>query len=437
GPLSRDDGRALSRRVPRLGDRARLDLRDLAHAPSPSGAGPLRSRRRRRRQAQPLVRRRADARCVRAEERNALEGNPGERRQGGARAGASRVVLHYANDFLTFEPAVNYVRPPVQRRGEKAVESVSVAADDAAQRRLEELGYTQQLRRRLHVWHVVGLAMADVSPTMAVVFLTAGVFLIGGTFAVGANIILGVVVVLIALCLAELATMYPIAGGMYSLVRRVLPGPISWITMFNYLIQGIVIPASIALGVAGFLKDLIPGLDISTDLLALITLAIATGIALTRVEVGAWVTITMVVVELVVLGIITVAALAHPHQNLGDVVFHPQVLDGKTLEAIGFAAILATIAPAFNVINGYDASLGFSEELKGGERAVAKAVIISAILAAAFIIVPLTASVVAAPNVNDFLSSDAPVVYSVDQSLGSAAKDIVDLGASVALFNAM
>ncbi len=317
------------------------------------------------------------------------------------------------------------------------MESVSVAADDAAQRRLEELGYTQQLRRRLHVWHVVGLAMADVSPTMAVVFLTAGVFLIGGTFAVGANIILGVVVVLIALCLAELATMYPIAGGMYSLVRRVLPGPISWITMFNYLIQGIVIPASIALGVAGFLKDLIPGLDISTDLLALITLAIATGIALTRVEVGAWVTITMVVVELVVLGIITVAALAHPHQNLGDVVFHPQVLDGKTLEAIGFAAILATIAPAFNVINGYDASLGFSEELKGGERAVAKAVIISAILAAAFIIVPLTASVVAAPNVNDFLSSDAPVVYSVDQSLGSAAKDIVDLGASVALFNAM
>jgi hypothetical protein len=84
--------------------------------------------------------------------------------------------------------------------------------DPEAQGRLEELGYTQELRRRLKVWHVVGLAMADVSPTMAVLFLTAGVFFVGGTFALGANLILAVVVTLIALCLAELAAMYPVAG---------------------------------------------------------------------------------------------------------------------------------------------------------------------------------------------------------------------------------
>src|SRR3712207_604794 len=167
------------------------------------------------------------------------------------------------------------------------------------QDRLRELGYTQELRRRLKVWHVVGLSLADVSPTMAVLFLTAGVFCVGGTFALGANLLLAVVVTLIALCLAELAAMYPVAGGMYSLVRYVLPGPITWITMFNYLLQGIVIPASIALGVAVFLQDLVPGLDaISTPLLALVALALATAIALTRVEVGAWVTIIMVVVEL-------------------------------------------------------------------------------------------------------------------------------------------
>ena len=65
--------------------------------------------------------------------------------------------------------------------------------------RLEELGYHQGLRRRLHVWHVVGLSLADVSPTMAVVFLTAGVFVIGGTFAAGANLLLAVCVVLICL----------------------------------------------------------------------------------------------------------------------------------------------------------------------------------------------------------------------------------------------
>ncbi|HKG37602.1 MAG TPA: APC family permease [Conexibacter sp.] len=308
---------------------------------------------------------------------------------------------------------------------------------NAGEARLKELGYEQQLDRRLNVRHVVGLAMADVSPTMAVVFLTAGVFVIGGTFAVGASLIQAVVVMLIALCLAELAAMFPIAGGMYSLVRHVLPGPFTWVTMFNYLIQGIVIPASVALGVAAFLKALFPALGVSDELLALVVLAVATAIALTKVEIGAWVTIVMVVVELVVLGIITVAALTHPEQNVTDVVFHPVVLNGAELSVVGFGVMLATFAPAFNVINGYDASLGFAEELKGGERALARAVIISAALACVLILIPLVAAVVAAPDLQAFLSDENPIGYSVAQALGSGAGTIINIGAAVALFNAV
>jgi hypothetical protein len=52
----------------------------------------------------------------------------------------------------------------------------NVAAHDA---RLRALGFEPGLRRRLSVAHVVGLAMADVSPTMAVLLLTAGVFAVG------------------------------------------------------------------------------------------------------------------------------------------------------------------------------------------------------------------------------------------------------------------
>ena len=100
------------------------------------------------------------------------------------------------------------------------------APDALPKSRLEELGYHQGLRRRLHVWHVVGLSLADVSPTMAVLFLSAGVFVIGGTFSVGAGLLLSVVVVLICLCLAELAGMFPIAGGMYSLVRQRASGAV-------------------------------------------------------------------------------------------------------------------------------------------------------------------------------------------------------------------
>ena len=231
--------------------------------------------------------------------------------------------------------------------------------------------------------------------------------------------------------------MFPIAGGMYSLVRRVLPGPLSWITMFNYLIQGMVIPASIALGMVAFLRDLFPGLGFPDTVIAIVLLALATGLGLTKVEVGAWATAAMVVVECVVLGIITVAALLHPHQQLAEVTFHPTVLSNGELVAVGFAVMLATLAPAFNVINGYDAALGFSEELKGGERSIAKAVIISAVLACVLIMVPLIAAVVAAPDLKEFFSAPAPVIYSVEASLGDKARVIIDIGVTIALFNAM
>jgi amino acid transporter len=196
-----------------------------------------------------------------------------------------------------------------------------------------------------------------------------------------------------------------------------------------------VIPASIAIGIAQFLNDLL-GTSIAEKPFALALLLLALAIALVRVELGAWITIMMVVVELVVLGLITVSALFHPHQALGDVIFHPQVLEGDALKAITFGAILATLAPAFNVINGYDATLGFSEELVGGERNIAKAVVTAGILASLFIVVPLVAAVVAAPNLVDFFNSESPIVYSVEQSFGSGARQVVDFGAAIALFNA-
>lgn len=302
--------------------------------------------------------------------------------------------------------------------------------------RLKALGYEQGLRRNLSVIHVVGLAMADVSPTMAVLLLTAGCFVIGGTFAVGANILLAVVVMLIALCLGELASMFPLAGGMYSLVDKILPKPLSWITTFNYLLQGIVIPASIALGIGVFLRDLLPGISWPDWVIALIVLVAAGAITVTRVEIGAWATLIMVVVEIMVLGIVTVAAFSHPQRSIGEAIFQPVLLSNGSLIPLTLSAAVATLAPAFNVINGYDASLGFAEELKGHERDIGKAVLIAAFLASVFIIVPLIASVVAAPDLKAFLADPTPVVYSVQASLGSSARVLVDIGVIIALFNA-
>jgi amino acid transporter len=72
--------------------------------------------------------------------------------------------------------------------------------------------------------------------------------------------------------------------------------------------------------------DVFPGLGLADTVIAIVLLALATALGLSKVEIGAWATAAMVVVECVVLGIITVAALLHPHQQLSEVTLHPTVL---------------------------------------------------------------------------------------------------------------
>jgi amino acid transporter len=60
----------------------------------------------------------------------------------------------------------------------------------------------------------------------------------------------------------------------------------------------------------------------------------------------------------------------------------------------------------------------------------------AAVLAAVLIIIPLIAGVIAAPDLEKFFSSNAPIVYSVKQALGPQAGALINIGAIIALFNA-
>jgi amino acid transporter len=316
--------------------------------------------------------------------------------------------------------------------------SDDVGASDMRAVLVDSSSEEKSFRERLSTGHVVGLAMADVSPTMAVFLLSGAVFVSGGTLAAGVNILMMGVVVLIAMCLGELASMYPSAGGMYTLVRETLPAPFSWVTKFNYLLQGVIIPASIGIGIAQFLRDLYPTLPIPDAAIACMSIALAAFIAMTAVEVGAWLTGIMVFVELTVLGIVTVAGFTHAHQPIGELILHPVMLNAASngTVAAGMVAIFASLAPAFNIINGYDAALGFAEELHGGRKNIGKAVVWSAIIASITIIVPLVAAMVAAPDLVAFLKAPSPVLYAVESAMGPWAKYVVDIGVTVALFNA-
>lgn len=196
------------------------------------------------------------------------------------------------------------------------------------------------------------------------------------------------------------------------------------------------IPASLLLGIPIFLKNMFPGITLSNEMIALGLLAISGAIAITKVEIGARVNIAILLVQLVVVGLIVLAAVIAPVQNPVDIVFNPVVLENGQLVPLTLGIALATLAPAFNVLNGYDAVCGFVEELKGGAHDVGKAVIYAAILASIVITIPLFAGVIAAPDLVTFLQSDAPIVWAVESALGPWASTIVNIGVIAALFNA-
>ena len=54
--------------------------------------------------------------------------------------------------------------------------------------------------------------------------------------------------------------MYPVSGGLYSIVSYVLPKPLVFIAVFTFMIQAFIYPPSIAMGVAQYLQILFPQL---------------------------------------------------------------------------------------------------------------------------------------------------------------------------------
>lgn len=304
--------------------------------------------------------------------------------------------------------------------------------------RVSELGYRPQLRRRLHMWHVAGLAVALFGPTATVVIFSSVVFFVGGTFAAHASLIVNLFAIPVALILAELGALYPLTGGIYSLTARVLPGAFKWIAAFNVLLVGLGFLAAASIGIVPFLHYFFPALNAVPDkLLGVIVLFAATSLALVKVELGAIINGTLIIVECIALGTIIVAGILHTHQPLTDILFHPAILNGSQLISVSSETMLLTLPAAIIMFASPELVLGFSEELKGDEKTLARTVIFTALLIIPLIVIPIFAAVVAAPDLVEFLQSPTPVAYAVEEAFGSKIAMLVNLCVTVSLFTAM
>ncbi len=309
-----------------------------------------------------------------------------------------------------------------------------MVGESQSQQTLESLGYRQQLKRTVNSLGHIALILSDITPTASLLVVGTAVIAVAGTGSVWSYLIGCFIAINVAFCMGELGSMFPVAGGLFSIVTRVLGKATGFVAMVDYIGQAIFLPASVAIGIGTYVHALDP--SISTRLISGFGMIAVTLVALLQIKVNAWFTGICLAIELIVVGALGVAGFTHLHQPL-SVLTHPVGPAGTSgVSAIGVAAIVTALATALFSVNGYDSGINFAEEVLGSRAQVGRAVVTAAALGIIFELVPFIGIVFGAHNLPAFLHSATPVTYVGGEAFGSTFITIVTYGALIAIFNA-
>src|SRR5690349_6428589 len=290
------------------------------------------------------------------------------------------------------------------------------------------------LHRGLSIRGVVALAVSDITPMASLLIIAPVVLGLAGTASFWAYLVGCFLAICVALCMGELGSMYPVAGGLYSIVHRVLGRPLGFLALIDYIAQGVFLPASIALGIGTYLHALNDSINI--NLSSAIAMAVVTLLAVLRIHVGAVLVAVFLSIEVLVIALLSVAGISHWNQPL-SILTKPVIADHGTLSAVGLAAVVAALAITMFSVNGYDSAINFSEETRGAPSNIGKAVVIAALTGIVLELVPFIGGLFGAQDLQAYLSSATPLTDLVGSDWGHTAETIIILGALAAVINAI
>jgi amino acid transporter len=292
--------------------------------------------------------------------------------------------------------------------------------------------YKQELDRGLKVLGNVMITISGVAPTASVFIMAPIALWIAGTGAFYAFIIAGVIGVGMAFSYAEAGTAFPVTGGEWAIVSRILGRPLGFISLVFMLISVIVIPSSIAIGAGQYLSVIWPGQD--PNLVGAIIMLVVGGLAVLQIKTNAIVQGILLAIELIAVLSITILGFANVNQS-GMVLLDPVAFDGGTEMAVAFGTAITATAIALFAYNGYGGAIVFNEETKGARHSVARAILWVLLITVLAELLPLTAAILGAPSLPDFLGAETPMSYVLTSLGGDTMNTIVSLLVFVAIFN--
>jgi amino acid transporter len=279
---------------------------------------------------------------------------------------------------------------------------------DADSARLRELGYKQELARRLRIVDNLALGFAGISP---VVGLYAVVLV--GTVVAGPGWVWVLPVALAGQCLllfvyAELAASFPIAGGAYQWSRRLVGGRYGWFAGWVAICAYAVANTTVAyLGApwALTLLEIEPTAHAiviaGACLVVVCALAGTFGVRVLSTAVKAGITAEIIAV----VGIGVALLLAFREQEFSILT-----------QSLAAPELLAALAVGGWVFIGFDVSVGHAEETQNASRHVPRAIWIALLAVGALVFLNAVAVGLAHPNPGE---DPDPVTTAVVSSFGS------------------
>lgn len=290
---------------------------------------------------------------------------------------------------------------------------------------LEHLGYKQQLSRVMGIWSNFALGFTYLSPLVGIYSLFGYALATGGAAVLWAIPLVVLGQAMVVLVFGEVASQYPIAGGIYQWARRLSGRGYGWYTGWIYTWALLATVAAVAYGGGPYVAALF-GTTATTGFtigMAIVMVAIASVINLFGAQLLSKAATIGLVAEFCGGLLVGLYLLFFHHRQPVSAIFHHQGAGGSHYTSAFLAAGLMAIWIFF----GFEACGDVAEEVKDPGRRVPRAMMMTLGMGGLVSFLLTLGLILAVPSLPDVVSGkDAdPATTILGASFGTVATKLV------------
>ena len=291
------------------------------------------------------------------------------------------------------------------------------------------------LKRSMRVIGTLLLTLSAVTPASSVFVIVPGAITQAGSGAFLSMAAAAILAIPIAYVYSELASAFPIAGGEYSMVGRSVGAAAGFATFGLTITSNMLAPAVLALGASTYLAVVVP--DLNPIVVGMTIIAATTVLGILHIRTNAWVTGVFLLLELLALAVLAVLGFLDVKRSLWEIITHPVVVSQSALHPTPLAAIGVATSVSIFAYNGYGAAVYFAEEMHEAPQLIARTILWALVITVVTELVPLTAVLMGAPNLQGLLGSTSPFSDFITAVGGYALSVVIGLSVALAILNAV